>query len=550
VRKLVGREAVGVLAVAVVSAGALGCGSGGDGESPPERGGDVRVSVSAFPDHLDPQLASTREARQAVRLTHLPLLAYGYGGGEEGAEVIPALAEELPEVSEDGVGYELRLRRGMVYSDGTPIRASDFERAIERLFDLGSPGAPLYAAIAGAREYGAGAAASIEGIETDDRSGRIAIELTEPRGDFPNLLALPYAAPAPRSEAAGRGDGLPPASGPYRVSAVEPPERFELDRNPRFRTVLDGGAEIPVGVPDRITVERNPDRSAQVREVRSGRADLMVDSPPLARQEEIEASIPERYRLEDTLASYHFWMNTRTPPFNDRRVRQAVNYAIDRERLARLLGGRVEPNQQILPAGMPGHEDLTLYPGPDLETATDLIAEANPVDRWVTVWTDDDPSRMRAAAYYRGVLTRIGLGGELEVIPAERYPAAIGDAGGTDLDTGLWLHRPRYPHPNEFFEPLLSGSAIAPVANRNLARADFPELNVEIERLADLGLDQAEGAYAELDRRFTEEAVWAPWGRVRVAIFVSGRIDLDRVVFHPVFGHDYSSLALLENGEK
>jgi peptide/nickel transport system substrate-binding protein len=506
--------------------------------------------VSAFPDHLDPQLASTREARQAVRLTHVPLLTYAHAGGEEGAQVIPALAEEPPEISEDGVSYELRLRPGMRYADGTPIRASDFERAIERLFDLGSPGAPLYRAIAGAREYAAGGAASIAGIEADDRSGRIAIELTEPRGDFPNLLALPYAAPVPRRRSGGRGDGLPPASGPYRVSRLERPERLELERNPRFSTLLDGGAEIPVGVPDRITVERNPDRSAQVRAVARGRADLMVDSPPSARQEEIEANFPERYRLEDTLASYHFWMNTRTPPFNDLRVRQAVNYAIDRQRLARLLGGRVEPGQQVLPPGMPGHEDLTLYPGPDLETARGLIAEANPLDRWVTVWTDDDPRHLRAGAYYRGVLTRIGLGGGLEVIPAERYPAAIGDAGGTDLDTGLWLHRPRYPHPNEFFEPLLSGSAVARTANRNLARVDIPELNVEIERLADLGLDQAEGAYAELDRQFMEQAVWAPWGRVRVATFVSGRIDLDRLVFHPVFGHDYSSLALIENGEK
>ena len=542
--------AVGALAVVVAGAGPLGCGESGDGESPPEPGGEVRIAASAVPDRIDPQLASTPEARRAARLTHVPLLTYRHAEGEEGAEVIAGLAEELPEVSENGIIYELRLRTGMSYSDGTPIRASDFERAIERLFDLRSPGASLYTAIAGAREYGAGEADSIAGIEADDQSGRIAIELTEPRGDFRNLLALPYAAPVPPgARDRGRREG-PPASGPYRISGFERSERIELERNPRFASLLKGGAEIPVGYPDRITIRRNPDRSAQVRDLGRGRVDLVAGSPPASREEEIEARFPDRYRLENSIATYHFWMNTRMPPFNDLRVRQAVNYGIDRERLAQLLGGRLDPGQQVLPQGVPGHEELTLYPGPDLEAATELVAEANPVDRRVTIWTDDDPGHLRAGAYYRGVLTRIGLGAELEVIPAEHYRGAIGDRRGADLDTGFWLHRPRYPHPNEYFGPLLSGRTIAPVASRNFAQADIPELNAEIERLFDLGLEEAKGGYAALDRMFMEQAVWAPWGQARVATLVSPRIDLDRVVFHPVFGHDYSTMAQIENGEK
>ena len=66
---------------------------------------------------------------------------------------MPGLAEDLPEVSSDDRTYTLRLREGLVYSDGRPVEASHFEHALRRVLGLGSPAAPLYEPIVGAIEY-------------------------------------------------------------------------------------------------------------------------------------------------------------------------------------------------------------------------------------------------------------------------------------------------------------------------------------------------------------------------------------------------------------
>ena len=86
-------------------------------------------------------------------------------------------------------------------------------------------------------------------------------------------------------------------------------------------------------------------------------------------------------------------MNNKTAPFNDVRVRQAINYAIDPEALNRVFGGRLHPTQQILPPGMPGYDEFKMYPGPNMDKAKQLLAEANPADKDITVRTDDEPDR-------------------------------------------------------------------------------------------------------------------------------------------------------------
>jgi peptide/nickel transport system substrate-binding protein len=235
-------------------------------------------------------------------------------------------------------------------------------------------------------------------------------------------------------------------------------------------------------------------------------------------------------------------MNTQSPPFNDARVRQAVNHALDRERLVEILDGRLDPGEEILPEGMPGHETLALYP-PDLARARELIREANPLDTEVTVWTDDSRDHRRIAGYYRNRLAGIGLAALVRVIPHDAYAATVGALDAPGLDTGVAEVRPGSAHPSELLE-LLDGDRIAPVGNRNLSRVDIPELNAELDRLAESGLDRSEDGYAELDRDFMEEAVWAPLGQARITVLVSDRVDLDRVAIHPLFGLDLTSLVL------
>ena len=150
-------------------------------------------------------------------------------------------------------------------------------------------------------------------------------------------------------------------------------------------------------------------------------------------------------------------MNTTKPPFDDVKVRQAVNYAVDRAALERIYAGSLSASHQILPEGMPGHEAFNLYPH-DMAKAKKLFAEANPSDRNITVWTDNESPNDEAGAYYSGRAQRTRLRRQAEddqrrqLLRRDRQrsrPRTSTRAGPTGYQD--------YPHPNDFFQPLLDG---------------------------------------------------------------------------------------------
>ena len=102
--------------------------------------------------------------------------------GPDGATIVPALAKDLPKVSSDGKTYTLTLRTGLKYSDGTPVKASDFKYAIKRDFLLDSPGVGFFTNIVGADEFSKTKKGDISGITADDATGKITIKLDEAAG--------------------------------------------------------------------------------------------------------------------------------------------------------------------------------------------------------------------------------------------------------------------------------------------------------------------------------------------------------------------------------
>ncbi len=535
----------GICAVAVFGVAACG----GDEASDASGGGEINITMTSFPDYIDPQLSYTLEGWEVLYNTYTPLLTYKHAKGEEGTAVVPGLAEGMPEISPDGKTYKLTLRQGMKYSDGTPIKASDFTYAIQRLFKADSGGSVFYSGIVGAPEYAEGTAESISGIVTDDATGDITITLDGPNGTFENVLGLPFAAPVPPSTPlSDDATNNPPASsGPFMITSVEAPQTLTMERNPNFQTVLDAGAtEVADASVDKIIVTQNKSNTAQVTGVEQNTIDFMVDPPDADRLQEVKTRFGERFRMEESINTYYFWMNNQTAPFNDVRVRQAVNYAIDPEALNRVFGGRMHPTQQILPPGMPGYEEYKLYPGPDMNKAKALLAEANPSDRDITVWTNDEPDRKRIGEYYHDVLNQMGFNATLKVIAGDVYFTTIGNQSTPDLDTGFGNWFQDFPHPDDFFRPLLNSDAILPTNGNNFSRASYPELDAKMDELLTRQLTEGdtEAQYAALDKAYMEQAAWAPYGNEQFTTFVSDRIDFDKAYHHLLFNQDWSALAL------
>jgi peptide/nickel transport system substrate-binding protein len=528
---------IAIASITALTIGTAACGGDDKTASTAEGGGDITINATSFPDYIDPQLSYTLEGWEVLWNVYTPLLTYKHAKGKEGTQVVPGLAEDMPDISPDGKTYKLKLRPNMKYSDGTPIKASDFTYAIQRLFKTDSGGSVFYDVIVGASEYAEGTAQTISGITTDDNTGDITIQLKEPNGTFDNILGLMFAAPIPQTTPLDKDatNNPPPSSGMF--SKVDSPRTLTMERNPNFQTVKDAGAtEVADAGVDKITLIENKNQSAQVTDIQQNKVDFMIDPPPSDRLQEIRSRYGDRFRMEDSINTYYFFMNTERAPFNDLKVRQAINYAVDPEALNRIFGGRMHPTQQILPPGMPGYQEYKLYPGPDMNKARQLIAEANPADRDITVWTDDEPDRKRIGEYYHDLLTQLGFNATLKVIAGDVYWTTIGNQSTPDVDTGF----------ADFFRPLLHGDSILPTNGNNLSRANIPANNAKMDELLTklIGDGGVEQQYADLDRAYMEQAVWAPYGNEQFTTFLSERMDFDKSYHHLLFNQDYSSFAL------
>lgn len=540
------RAAVVIVLAILALLGLAACGEDGDGGGASGDGEErsMKVTYGTFPQALDPALDYTQEGWTAMGEVYIPLLTYNHAEGEEGSEVVPGLAEDMPEISEDGKTYTLTLRSGLEYSDGTPVKASDFPASIERLFEINSPGSFFYSKIVGAEEFEETGKGGIPGIEADDETGEISIELTAPSGTFTNELAMLFAALLPADTPAEDQTSNPaPGTGPYTIVDVKAGRSWNYERNPRWEPAnSEAMPDYPTGYMDEVEAVAVSNAETQVNEIERGEAQWMQNLIPAGRYAEVKNEFEgTQFKSAPTNSTYFFWLNNKLEPFSDVKVRQAVNYAVSGEALERIYAGQLTAGQQVLPPGMPGYEELDLYPY-DVEKAKELIEEANPKDREVTVWTNNEPQTKEAGEYLEGVLDEIGLDASLKAINAENYYPVVGNESTPDLDAGFIAWFQDYPNPNNFLQPLFSTEGIAATGATNLSRYSNPEFDEEVAALAEVPLEaEQEEAYAELDRQLMEEAAAAPFGSLDISTFVSAEINLDEVIFNPTLGQFLTS---------
>jgi peptide/nickel transport system substrate-binding protein len=558
-----GRRALVLLLAALAMSAVVACGdddddggdTGGGGGGAAKDGGSITISQTSQPDFLDPALTYTVNGIEPLWLVYTPLLTYPRtGDAEKDSLLIPGLAEDMPTISEDGRTYKLKLRKGMKYSDGSPVKASDFEHAIKRVLNLESGGSAFFLVIDGAQDYiDAGKCnGDIKGIETNDETGDITINLTEPDGSFSNVLAMWFAGLVPGdTPCKNLTETPPPGVGPYKVTESVPNRQFVMEKNTNFP---DLGAEIPAGHVDKITTKIVKSAQRQAQDVISGELDYMQDPPPADIKPEVKAKYSDRYREQTTASSYYMFMNTRVPPFDKKEVRDAVNFGLDKPALARLFAGEVAPGCSFLPPGMPGYDealDVEECPWgnpnepPDIEKARQMIEDAGVAGTEVTVYGNNDDPTDKVTEAYADQLNKLGFKATPKILDGGVYFQTIGSAKEAP-QTGFANWFADFPHPKNFFF-LVDGKSIQPTNNQNFGNVDDPEITKGIAELNQEPemTDDVAARWQDLNNKLVERGWVAPYGHRKLATFFSERMDFDNCSrFHPVYFNDYSSFCL------
>ena len=323
------------------------------------------------------------------------LVGFKRVGGLDGGTLVPDLATSLPLPSNDGRTYTFQLRRGIRYSNGDPVRASDFRRALERAFRIDSPRPDYYVGLVGAdacsksdprrpRESQPPLAVRghpppcdlSRGVIADDDTGTVTLNLRQPDPEFRDKLALPFAYPVPAGVSLTKAARLGvPGTGPYMIRSYNTIRRHEkllvLVRNPHFREW--SAAAQPDGYPDRIELTSNGERGKQLTAVEQGKADVMQAPFPASRLNEIATRYAAQVHVFQASATYAIFLNTTAAAVQQAGSATGVQLR-DRPRQGRRRLRRTRRSGCDLSdhAGRDGRLPtlLPVYPAPDRLTAS------------------------------------------------------------------------------------------------------------------------------------------------------------------------------------
>jgi len=521
------------------STGTAAAPSGGTTQQKPFA--NFRVVYDTGTDYLDPALSYTVQGWEAMWNVYLSLLGYKHVNGPDGATLVPALATDLPQVSSDGLTYKFTLRKGLKYSNGNPVKATDFRYAIERDFLADSPGVGFFSNIAGADSFSKTKKGHITGITANDATGAITIKLVKPQGDFQNILATIFAAPVPQGTPAKDQSTTPiPSTGPYQIQSYTPNRQFVLTRNPDFKPLPN----VPATNPDKITVKIVEDDSAALQQVINGEADYDFHPIPVDRLASVQQKYGSQLKIYTPANTYYFFMNTREKPFDNVKVRQAINYAIDRNALVRLYGGLATPTENVLPPTYPQYKKLDLYPH-DMAKAKALLKGTGATSVPVTIWGSNRETSKKPVAYLQDVMTQLGFKAKLKIIDAAVYWTTIGNQKtAAQIGFADWFQD--YPHPLDWFDVLLNGERITPTHNNNYSNFNDTAVNKKIDDLKKQPTlnDQVNSQWADVDKMVMQQAAWAPYVNRQFTDFFGSKIDTSCYVNHVLYQFDFSRICM------
>jgi peptide/nickel transport system substrate-binding protein len=489
-------------------------------------------------DYVDPALASSAPGWAVLDTTCAHLLTYADKPPPAAFRFVPEVAKALPKISRDRKTYTFELRSGFRFSDGTPVRASAFERAINRTLAPGvdSPGAQHTRDILGAADVLAGRTPKARGVIA--RGNTLVVRFARPVPDFLHRTTTTFlCAVPPTLPADPEGVGAFPAAGPYYVADYRPGERVLLRRNKYYRGKrphhVDGFNVDLSALSPQEAVARVDRGDADWAYVTSG---IYFDpSLGLVAKYGINRS---RFFVKPGFTLRMLAFNSARSVFrNNLSLRKAVNLALNRRAIVNGTSSPLAsvPSDQYLPSTMPGFRDADIYPldHPNLRRARQL-ARGNLRGGKVVMYTANSPLPMGLALLVKRQLAEIGLDVEVRGLPLHTasgaYYKKLANPGEPwDLALGLW--QPAYVDPYAYLNQLWDGRYIG---GTNFTSFNSSSYNQQMRRTARVPqYGQRNRAYGALDVRLAREA--APVAAIdflREPTLVSKRVGC--IVLRPV----------------
>ena len=402
------------------------------------------------PRSLDPALSTDVPTGEMVTLVFDGLTQFDPDG-----KLLPALADRWTAGRDEGRRYVFHLRAGVTFHDGSPLTAGAVRSSFLRVLSPATKGGrpwPLYP-IAGAEAYAAGRAPDVAGIELLGDTA-VAFTLTEPLAIFPKFLAMPVASVVPSLPPDDLGQ-RPIGTGPWRFVAWQHDDYLLFARNPGYW----GGAPAA----ETLAVRIIPEPFTRTAEFEADR--LSVVEVPFGETARWRQRWPDRLVEKPALRVVYVALNNRRGPLRDRRVRQAINQAVNVPKiLATVYGGRGVLAHGAIPPGLAGSDTTRRGFGYDPAAARALIADAGyPGGIDVRLWrTGTNVELSRVAQAIQAQLAEVGVRAELVERDAssQREAARKGEADMVVLD--WWAD---YPDADNFLYPLFYSGSFGPGGN-------------------------------------------------------------------------------------
>ena len=511
------------------------------------QGGTLSIGWNGEIQWLDPALGYDVTSWPAERLMFEQLMAY-----DSGTKLVPLLADGMPTLSADGKAYTFKLHTGVnfVNEDGSvlrPMTADDVAYSINRILNPNLKPNPspvssgFFGNVVGAADVLSGKATTASGIKVID-PGTIEFDLVVPDATFLNILATPFSSVVPKELAGGDATAFsakPVGTGPYLFKSYAKGQGAVFVKNPAY---------WQAGQPylDEIDYKTGQDDNAMLLQIEAGTLDLMGDPLPAAQFTDVTTNPAYKDQIvHHTLVDTDYvFMDTQQPssgPFSNVKVRQAVNYAIDKTAILQISHGAGVAANCIFPPDLPGY-DASCNPYPhDVEKAKALMKDAGfgaGFDtKFYTDTTDPDP---QIGASIQQDLAAIGI--RVQIVSQEfatfldtietPHKAPIGWVG--------WFQD--YPDPSDFIDPILScASAVKGGANAALY------CNKTVDQMAAAARGEPDpakriAAYTQIQSTIMADAPWAPFRHQEWYTLTSKRVGGFEI--HPVWQYDVRSLYL------